>query len=177
MFTKTYGLPTVSLRYFNVFGPRQDPKSKYAAVIPKFIQAALRDETIEIHGDGKQSRDFTYIDNVVQANLICALGRVDGAKVYNVAVGETHSVMDIVHILERVLGREVKKRFLPPRRGDVRKTYASIKTLQKDLKYRPEWDFLSGMKETIKYFHSIEPAGIKEKPNGQNRFHRRLTDR
>ncbi len=155
MFTKTYGLETVCLRYFNVFGPRQDPKSKYAAVVPKFILAALKDETLEVHGDGKQSRDFCYIDNVVQANILSATHKNGAGKSYNVAVGETHSLLDIIDVVEDVLGKKVKKKFLPSRKGDVRKTYASIAAISRDLGYKPRWNFQSGLRETIRYFASL----------------------
>lgn len=154
MFWRTYGLETVSLRYFNVFGPRQDPKSKYAAVIPKFILAALRDEPLEIHGDGRQSRDFTYVDNVVRANFLAGTRPLKEPKAYNVAVAESHSLLDIVAVIEDVLGKKVKKRFTPPRRGDVRRTFASIAAIRRDLGYRPAWSFDAGLRETIAYFRS-----------------------
>jgi UDP-glucose 4-epimerase len=155
MFAKTYGLPTVSLRYFNVFGPRQDPKSRYAVVVPKFILAALRGGVLEVHDDGRQSRDFTYIDNVVQANRLAALRPLKGPAVYNVAVGATHSVLDIVRVIEKTLGVTTRRRHAPRRRGDVRKTYASIDAIQRDLGYRPSEDFESGLRKTIAYFQGV----------------------
>jgi nucleoside-diphosphate-sugar epimerase len=155
MFSKTYGLATVSLRYFNVFGPRQDPASKYAAVIPKFILAAINDEEVEIHGDGEQSRDFTYIDNVIQANVLAATRRVDAPKVYNVAVEETHSVLDILRGVEKSFGKKLRRRFAPSRRGDVRMTYGAIRAIRRDLGYRPHFDFQKGLQKTIDYFRGL----------------------
>ncbi|HOW28638.1 MAG TPA: SDR family oxidoreductase [Elusimicrobiota bacterium] len=154
MFYKTYGLQTVSLRYFNVFGPRQNPKSKYAAVIPLFILAALKDKSCDVHGDGKQSRDFTYVDNVVQANILSATRGPGAGNVYNVAVGECHSLLDILRITEDYLGCKIRKNFTPARKGDVRKTHASILAIKKDVGYAPRWDFQRGMIETIKYFQN-----------------------
>ena len=110
VFSKLYGVETVSLRYFNVFGPKQSPQSKYAAVIPLFMRAALQGEPLEIHGDGEQSRDFTYIDNVVQANRLALTTPGVGGEVFNVACNERHSLLDIVATLERLLGRELPRK-------------------------------------------------------------------
>lgn len=149
VFAKLYGLETVSLRYFNVFGPRQNPESRYAAVVPLFIRAALRGEPLEIHGDGEQSRDFSYIDNVVQANrLACVAPGVSG-EVFNVACGERHSLLEIAAIIGRFVGRELPRRHVAPRRGDVRHTLASIGRAQRKLEYRPTVGFEEGLRRTF----------------------------
>lgn len=150
-FTRLYGLETVSLRYFNVFGPRQSPESKYAAVVPLFIRAALRGEPLVIHGDGEQSRDFTYIDNVVQANLLaCSQPNVAG-EVFNIACNERHSVREIARIVERLVGKAVTCQHTPPRAGDVRHTLASIAKAQQMLGYTPTVSFEEGMKRTVEW--------------------------
>jgi UDP-glucose 4-epimerase len=151
MFSKTYALPTVSLRYFNVFGPKQPPESMYSPVIPKFIKLALEKKPIEIHWDGKQSRDFTYVANVVKANIMAARSRVNG-RVYNVACGTTFSLLDIVNLLEKFLGYKLEKKFLPKRAGDVRKTWADISLIKKELGYRNEVNFKDGLYQTLKWF-------------------------
>ncbi len=152
VFTKTYGLPCVSLRYFNVFGPRQDPMSKYAAVVPRFIISALKNEPLEIHWDGKQSRDFAYVGNVAMANILAATTPNLKREVYNVACGTTTSLLDIAHLLEKFMGKELKKKFYPKREGDVRKTYADISGLEKDLKLKKQVNFEDGLRSTFEYF-------------------------
>lgn len=149
VFTKLYGLETVSLRYFNVFGPKQNPASSYAAVVPLFMRAALRGETIEIHGDGEQSRDFTYIDNVVEANLLSCLTPGIGGEVFNVACGERHSLLEIARILGTFVGHEVPRRHAASRRGDVRHTMASIAKAQRLLGFRPAVGFEEGLRRTF----------------------------
>lgn len=151
VFAKTFGLQTVSLRYFNVFGPKQDPKSKYAAVIPKFMKAAYKGETLIVHGDGNQSRDFTYIENVVNANILAALTPGIGGEVFNVACGDSSSVMDIVRGIEKILGRKIKVKHTPPRAGDVRKTKADISKAKRLLKYKPGTSFEKGLGLTFKW--------------------------
>lgn len=152
MYYKTFGLPTTSLRYFNVFGPKQPPESQYSAVIPKFIESALKNKALEVHWDGKQSRDFTYVTNVVRANIMAALSSKSNGKIYNVACGSSVSLLDIIRIIEKFIGKKVEKRFLPKRAGDVRKTWADISKIKKDLKYRPEIDFEKGLIKTIEWF-------------------------
>jgi UDP-glucose 4-epimerase len=152
MFAKTFGLETVSLRYFNVFGPRQDPESKYSAVIPKFIEAALKNEPLEIHGDGKQSRDFTYIDNVVQANLLAALTPGVSGEVFNIACNESNSVLDIAHGIEKIMGVKLTLKHEPARAGDVRRTCADISRAQKRLKFKPKVSFKDGLEKTFGWF-------------------------
>ena len=152
MFTRTYGLPTVSLRYFNVFGPRQSLESQYAVVIPKFIKCILDEEPPPIHGDGKQSRDFTYIDNVVYANLL-ALTRegVDG-EIFNTGEGKTISILELVDYLSRIAGKEVKPVFTPPRPGDPPYTMADIEKVSSLLGYKPLVSFEEGLERTFIWF-------------------------
>lgn len=152
VFAKTFGLETVSLRYFNVFGPGQNPESKYSAVIPKFIEAAVKNATIEIHGDGKQSRDFSYIDNVVSANILAALTPGVSGQIFNVACGDSLAVIDIVKVLEKMLNRELKVRHTAARAGDVRKTKADITKARKYLRYKPLTGFEEGMYKTFQWF-------------------------
>jgi UDP-glucose 4-epimerase len=149
MFTRLHGLETVSLRYFNVFGPKQSPESKYAAVVPLFIRAALRDEPLIVHGDGKQSRDFTYIDNVVQANLLACTAPGVGGEVFNIACGQRYSVLDVVRAIGRVLARPLAVTHAPRRAGDVRHTLASIEKAERLLAYRPRVGFEEGMSRTV----------------------------
>jgi UDP-N-acetylglucosamine/UDP-N-acetyl-alpha-D-glucosaminouronate 4-epimerase len=152
VFSKLYGLETVSLRYFNVFGPRQSPKSRYAAVIPLFMEAAVRREPIIVHGDGEQSRDFTYIDNVVQANLLSCRKPGVGGEVFNIACGERHSLLEIAEIVGRFVGRELERNHVESRRGDVRHTLASIDRARKLLGYDPTVGFEDGLRKTFDAF-------------------------
>ena len=152
VYSKTFGLETVSLRYFNVFGPRQDPKSQYAAVIPKFIDSAIRGEELEVHGDGKQSRDFSYVENVVKANILSCEAKNISGEVFNIACGENHTVLDIANTIGKILKKEVKIRHISPRAGDVRHTLADISKAKKFLGYKVYVDFKEGMKRTVEYF-------------------------
>jgi nucleoside-diphosphate-sugar epimerase len=146
---RLYGVETVGLRYFNVFGPRQDPASEYAAVIPKFILWALRGEPLEVHGDGRQSRDFTYIDNVVDANLLAARAPDVGGEVFNVGCGERTSLLEIADRLEKILGRPVARRHTPPRAGDVPHTLADVTKGKRLLGYEPLVSFDEGLARTV----------------------------
>ena len=152
VYSRLYGLETVSLRYFNVFGPKQSPESKYAAVVPLFLRAAFQGEPLEIHGDGLQSRDFTYIDNVVLANRLAMTTPGVGGSVFNVACGERHSLLDIANTIGRFLGRELKLNHVASRRGDVRHTQASIERITKALKFEPTVGFDEGMRRTFDWF-------------------------
>jgi len=153
--SKTYGLETVSLRYFNVFGPRQDPTSQYAAVVPIFIIRMLEGKPPQVHGDGKQSRDFSFIDNVVDVNLLaCTTPNISG-EVFNVAGGCSYSVLDIVDNLNQIMGKDIKPEFTPPRAGDVRETRADMSKLSKLLNYQPKVDFKEGLKRTLDFFKEI----------------------
>jgi UDP-glucose 4-epimerase len=153
VFARTYGLETVALRYFNVFGPRQNPESVYSAVIPKFMELALLRKPLEIHWDGRQSRDFTYVANVVDGNIRAALApsAVSGMTI-NLATGTNISLLDIVRGLEKILGRRLEKNFLPRRKGDIRKTYADISLAKKLLKFKPLVMFPEGLRLTWDYF-------------------------
>ncbi len=153
-FTHLYGLETVSLRYFNVFGPKQSPESKYAAVVPLFMRAALCDEPIIVHGDGEQSRDFTYIDNVVQANLLACTTPGVGGEVFNIACNSRHSVLEIARTIEMLLGRKAKIQHTPPRSGDVRHTQASIDKAERLLHYHPTIGFEEGMRRTFEHLRA-----------------------
>ncbi|MDI6757744.1 MAG: NAD-dependent epimerase/dehydratase family protein, partial [Endomicrobiia bacterium] len=155
VFSKTFGLETVSLRYFNVFGPRQNPESKYAAVIPKFIESASLGRPLEVHGDGKQSRDFSHVYNVARANLLAASAPSSVARsgqVFNIACGETHSLVEIIRILERIFGAKLHIGKTPSRAGDVRKTRADISSARKTLGYEPSVGFEDGLKMTVAWF-------------------------
>ncbi|MGH7830793.1 MAG: SDR family oxidoreductase [Candidatus Binatia bacterium] len=151
VFTKVYGLETVSLRYFNVFGPRQDPNSQYAAVIPKFISRALQGEPLEVHGDGLQSRDFTYIDNVVQANISAAATKQGIGEAFNVASGEAYSLLDLISALAKIIGRDLPRQHTPSRKGDVRQTLADTAKARRILGYDPRIDFEQGLRKTYSY--------------------------
>jgi UDP-glucose 4-epimerase len=153
-FTRLYGLETVSLRYFNVFGPRQSPESKYAAVVPLFIRAAFMGEPLVIHGDGEQSRDFTYIDNVVQANLLACTQPGIAGEVFNVACNERHSVLEIARTVERLVGKRVTIQHTAPRAGDVRHTQASIVRAERLLGYKPTVGFEEGMRRTVEWMRA-----------------------
>lgn len=152
VFTELYGLETVGLRYFNVYGPRQDPNSQYAAVIPRFIQWALQGEPLEVHGDGLQSRDFTYIDNVVQANLQAAHCELTAGGVFNVGEGKSHTLLDLVDLLEEIIGTKLQLLHMAGRAGDVRYTRAEISESQRCLGYRPHVSFEEGVVKTVEYF-------------------------
>ena len=151
-FARLYGLETVSLRYFNVFGPRQNPESKYSAVIPKFLEQALARIPLEIHGDGEQSRDFTYIDNVVQGNLKAMDAPGVSGEVFNVACGARFTLLDIADAIGKFLGRELERNHVASRPGDVRHTLADISKAQRMLGYRPEVTFEDGIRRTCEYF-------------------------
>jgi len=153
VFAKTYGLETVALRYFNVFGPRQNPESVYQAVIPRFMELVVQGKPLEIHWDGKQSRDFTYVSNVVDGNIRAALApaSVSGLTI-NVATGTNISLLDIARQLEKITGKKIEKTFSPKRKGDIRKTYSDISRARKLLKYKPLVTFPDGLKLTWDYF-------------------------
>jgi len=152
MFSATMGLETVSLRYFNVFGPRQNPESKYSAVIPAFIAALMGDSPCTIDGDGTQSRDFTYVGNVVDANLAsCEVPEAAG-MFFNVACGEDYSVIDVAEGIKKILGKEIESVHGPRRPGDVMRTYADISRMRDILKVEPRVHFHEGLEKTVEWF-------------------------
>src|SRR5262245_11498703 len=154
VWSRLFDVETVGLRYFNVFGPRQDPESEYAAVIPRFILWGVQGQPLQIHGDGTQSRDFTYIDNVVSANLLAArapAAQVSG-KSYNVGCGSRTSLLEIIAAIEGMLGRPLKRKHQPSRVGDVPHTLADIGLAKHDMGYAPLVDFEEGLKRTMEFF-------------------------
>ena len=155
IWTRLYGVETVGLRYFNVFGPRQDPKSEYAAVIPRFILWGLSRRPLEIHGDGTQSRDFTYIDNVVEANILAAKAPAVPGEVFNVGCGRRVSLLEIVAKLEAIVGRRLERRHTPSRAGDVPHTLADVSKAKRLLGYVPLVDFDEGFRRTVEHFRSL----------------------
>ncbi|MDY7039983.1 MAG: SDR family oxidoreductase [Chloroflexota bacterium] len=151
-FTEVYGLETVCLRYFNVFGPCQDPASQYAAVIPLFITALLRGEPPNVHGDGQQSRDFTYVTNNVQANLLAATAPDVAGQVFNVACGKRYTLLELLDVLRDILNTEVTPVHTDPRPGDVRHSLADIGKAQRALGYRVGVSFEEGLRHTVAWY-------------------------
>ncbi len=152
-YTRHYDLPTVGLRYFNVFGRRQNPDGAYAAVIPKFIRQLLNDEQPTINGDGKQSRDFTYIENVIEANLkACLAPKEAQGEAFNIAYGGREYLIDIYYSLTEALGKDIEPIFGPDRKGDIKHSNADISKAKKLLGYDPDYDFASGLKEAIEWY-------------------------
>jgi UDP-glucose 4-epimerase len=150
LFHDLYGLKTTALRYFNVYGSRQDPKSEYAAVIPKFISCALSGEPMPMHGDGMQTRDFTFVKDVVAANLLAVESSAIG--VFNIAGGKRVSVMELAGIIAKECGVELKVEHLPARAGDVRDSLADVSKAKRDFGYEPRYSLEEGLKETVKWF-------------------------
>jgi nucleoside-diphosphate-sugar epimerase len=154
VWSRLFGVETVGLRYFNVFGPRQDPESEYAAVIPRFILWGSKGRPLLVHGDGTQSRDFTYIDNVVSANLLAAQADATAVagKCYNVGCGRRASLLDIIALLERLLGRSLRTKHVPRRAGDVPHTLADISRAKRDFGYEPLVGIEEGLARTVRFF-------------------------
>ena len=153
-FTHVYGLETVALRYFNVFGPRQDPMSEYAAVIPKFILALLNNQPITIHGDGEQSRDFTYIDNTVDGNVRAMSSQWASGEMMNLACGRSFTLNEMVRELEEIIGRKADVQYVEKRTGDVKDSLADIDKARRLLDYEPLVSFREGLERTVKYFQN-----------------------
>lgn len=154
-FTEIYGLETVRLRYFNVFGPGQDPSSSYSAVIPLFVTAMLAGRRPTVYGDGTQSRDFTFIDDVVSANLLAAEAPGAAGKVFNVASGRAVSLLEIIALLNRFLETDVEPVFESPRPGDVMHSLADLSRAKADLGYVAQVDFEEGLRRSIEYYRTI----------------------
>ncbi len=157
LYTELYNLDTYGLRYFNVFGKKQDPNGAYAAVIPKFIMQLLNDERPKINGDGKQSRDFTYIENVIEANLkACKASHEAAGKVYNIAYGERKYLIDVYFEMCKVLQKNIEPEFVDERIGDIRHSHADIGNAKEFLGYEPQWDFNKGINATIEWYKDIK---------------------
>ncbi|MBN1361612.1 MAG: SDR family oxidoreductase [Sedimentisphaerales bacterium] len=152
VFSKVFGLETISLRYFNVFGPQQDPTSQYAAAIPAFVTAILKDQPPTIYGDGEQSRDFTYIDNVVEANLCAARAAKTDGEVVNVACGEKITVNEIIAMINEIVGKNVKPIYAPPRPGDVKHSLADITVARELIGFEPVVLFREGLERAITWY-------------------------
>lgn len=153
LYYKLYGLDTYGLRYFNVFGRRQNPDGVYAAVIPKFLKKLLMDEPPMIHGDGKQSRDFTYIENVIEANLkACKAGHEIGGEVFNIAYGGREYLINLFNKMCTILGKNIEPVFGPDRQGDIKHSNADISKAKRMLGYCPEYDFERGLEEAIEWY-------------------------
>ena len=153
LYKKLYGLDTYGLRYFNVFGRRQDPNGAYAAVIPKFLKQLMNGETPTINGDGKQSRDFTYVDNVIEGNLRACLASSDAAgEAYNIGAGGREYLIDVYHHLTDALGLDVEPNYGPARKGDIRDSNADISKARQNLGYDPSYDFKAGIELAINWY-------------------------
>lgn len=160
LYSQLFGVETVVLRYFNVFGPRQEPDSEYAAVIPKFLLAIMSQAQLQIYGDGTQTRDFTYVDNIVQANLAAAESSAANGQVMNIACGERWSLLDLVGRLEQILQCKVALAFREQRAGDVLHSQASIAAAQKLLAYVPAVDFDEGIRRTVAWFFAANKTRV-----------------
>jgi nucleoside-diphosphate-sugar epimerase len=174
IFTSLYGLSTVSLRYFNVFGPRQNPESRYSAVIPIFIDCLVKRKSPIIHWDGKQSRDFSYVDNVVHGNLkAMTAGNAVSGQAFNIACHEEFSVLDIFNNLKRILKISgIEPTFKPKRAGDVRRTYADISKAKKMLGFKVQTRFLEGLEKTVAWFLTEWKVGACPNPPSPFRLRR-----
>ncbi len=156
LFHTLFGLPTFSLRYFNVFGPRQNPKSQYAAVIPLFVDALQAGQAPVIYGDGEQTRDFTYVDDVIAANLACCSAPAEAAGgVFNVAWGNRISVKELAHRIGGLLGRDIPPVYQAPRAGDVRDSQADATRAHRLLGWQPRVPFDDGLRRTVEWFRSV----------------------
>ena len=152
VFYKVWGLETISLRYFNVFGPYQDPTSQYAAAIPAFVTLILKDKSPTIYGDGEQSRDFTYIDNVVDANLLAARVRRTAGEVINIACGQAVTINQVIGMINKLVGKNVKPIYAPSRAGDVKHSLADITLARKTIGFNPAISFQQGLEKAIGWY-------------------------
>ena len=151
-FTECFGLETVALRYFNVFGPRQDPNSEYSAVIPLFVTKCLRGEQPVIYGDGTQSRDFTFVENNVRANILAATAPDAVGRVMNIACGRSYSLLDLLAQINEVLGTSIEPEFAPARKGDVKHSLADISLAARLIGYEVTVDFREGLRRTVEWY-------------------------
>ena len=153
LYTEVYGLECIGLRYFNVFGRRQDPNSQYAAVIPKFIKSLKAGEQVQIYGDGEQSRDFTYIENVIEANLKSCLAPKDACgQAYNIAYGERFTINQMYDLMCKELDIQLKPIYTEPRPGDIKHSLADTSKAQTLLSYDPDWSFKDGFTEAVNWY-------------------------
>ena len=152
VFAKCYGLQTLAIRYFNVFGPRQDPASQYAAAIPAFVTHVIRGEPPTIYGDGEQTRDFTYIENVIHANLLAAEAKQTNGEVCNVACGEHVTVNAVIAEINKLLGKNVKPNYVDPRPGDIKHSWADIELAQRLIGFKPVVTFAEGLRRAIEWY-------------------------
>jgi nucleoside-diphosphate-sugar epimerase len=167
IFADLYGLETVTLRYFDVFGPRQEPDALHAAVMARFIAAAVRGEPLQVHGDGLQTRDFTYIDNIVDANILAAESMEAVGEVFNIGQNGSVTLLDVIDLLRRIVGREVRWSHAQARAGDVRHSRADISKAKRLLDYHPRISFAEGLKRTVDDFRK-RPAAT---PGANGRSH------
>jgi UDP-N-acetylglucosamine/UDP-N-acetyl-alpha-D-glucosaminouronate 4-epimerase len=158
IFTRVYGLETVALRYFNIFGPRQSPDSPYSGVLSLFIAAYMGGQTPTIFGDGRQSRDFTYIDNTVDATLRACTAPDAAGRVINVGTGQRHTLNETIEVLNKIFGKQVAVRYEAARTGDVQHSHADISLAHRLLGYEPKVRFEEGLKKTVAWFRSINPS-------------------
>ncbi len=159
LYARAFGLETVAVRYFNVFGPRQSLENDYAVVIPKFIVCLLKHQSPPIYGDGKQSRDFTYVDNVVEGTILASKASgVGTGEVFNIALGEEHTVLDLLDQLNKIMGLSIKPDFKPKRPGDVYRTYADSSKAERLLGWKGKINFAEGLRRTVDWFRA-HPSG------------------
>jgi UDP-glucose 4-epimerase len=157
LFFRGFALETLSVRYFNVFGPRQSLENEYAVVVPKFIVCLMKGQQPPIYGDGKQSRDFTYVDNVVEGTILASQTPGVGAESFNIALGEEHTVLDLLEQLNKIMGLSIKPKLIPPRPGDVRRTLADPSKAMKLLKWKGSVSFAEGLRKTVEWFKANPP--------------------
>ena len=165
VFGRCYGLENVSLRYFNIFGPRQDPSSPYSGVLAKFCTAFLEEGQPVIFGDGEQTRDFTYVENAVQANLLaCEAPNVSG-KIFNIGMGSRSSLNQTVELLRKISGKPLEVKYDPPRDGDIRDSLADITEARKFLGYDPQVGFEEGLRRTIDWYRAVQAKAAASAAN------------
>ncbi len=152
VFYKVFGLETISLRYFNVFGPHQDPTSQYAAAIPAFVTSILKGQQPTVFGDGEQSRDFTYVDNVVEANLLAARAKQTKGEVINIACGQAVTVNQIIDMINELVGSAIEPIYADPRPGDVKHSLADISLAEELIGYKPVVEFRDGLRKAIDWY-------------------------
>jgi len=155
IFTSVYRLETIILRYFNVFGPKQNPESQYAAVIPKFIKSLLLNKAPTIYGDGEQTRDFTFVENVISANILASKAKKTSGEIINIATGVRVSINRLLEVLKEIMKKKISSLYDEPRRGDVRHSLADISEANRILGYYPEIDFKEGLRRTISAMRSV----------------------